>query len=91
MIQTIPEPTESKLPPLRDDLQVVHTAPTHDGVPTWTIIDPIRNKHFQIGWAAYQMVSRWPSGTATRLMERVASETTCRVTQEDLDDLLKFL
>ena len=41
-------PQARKLPPLRRNLQFVRGAPTPEGVPTWTIVDPVRNKYFQI-------------------------------------------
>ena len=86
-----PKTKESKLPDLRAEIQVVQTPPTHDGVPTWTIIDLVRNKFFQIGWTEYQLVSRWWCSTAERLIEKVNSETTCQVTMKDVHQLVKFL
>ena len=47
------------LPPLREDLQLIPGASTSDGSPTWVIVDPVRGKYFQIGWAAHQILSRW--------------------------------
>ncbi len=90
-MRTQPRPPDLTLPPLREDLEVVPAVPAKDGAPTWTIIDPIRNKHFQIGWAAHQLLSRWSCGTAKRLIERVAAETTCQPTREDIEELVKFL
>ncbi len=46
------------LPPLREDLRLIAGASATDGSPTWGIVDPVRGKYFQIGWAAYQILSR---------------------------------
>jgi len=82
---------EKALPPLREDLRFVEGAPGADGSPTWIIADPVRGKYFQIGWAAYQMLSRWEGRSAEAVLLQIHAETTCRATRQDLDDLLRFL
>lgn len=85
------KPQERKLPPLRATLQFNRGIPTPNGVPTWTIVDPIRNRYFQIEWTVYQMVKHWNAGTIEKLHAVMARETTCRTTVEDVEDLVKFL
>ena len=82
---------DSPLPPLRDDLQIVKGMPTLQGEPTWTIVDPVRNKYMQIGWGAYQMLTRWNTGTTEQLLTRIADETTYPVTKKEVDELIIFL
>lgn len=84
-------PQERKLPPLRTNLQFNRGAPTPDGVPTWTIVDPIRNRYFQIEWSVYQMIKHWSAGTIEKLHAVMARETTCRTTVGDVEDFVKFL
>ena len=79
------------LPPLRDDLQILSGTPTPEGVPTWNILDPVRHQYFQIGWAAFQLLSQWHLGSAIRLIEVVSSSTTAKVTQRDVMELIQFL
>ena len=86
-----PKPRERKLPSLRTNLQFNRGAPTPDGVPTWTIVDPIRNRYFQIEWTVYQMILRWSAGTIEKLHAVMEQETTCRTTVEDVEDFVKFL
>ena len=69
-------PKERKLPPLRKNLQFLRGAPTSEGVPTWTVVDPVRNKYFQIEWNVYQLLQRWPCGTIEKLAEEIAHNTT---------------
>ena len=85
------KPQERALPPLRTNLQFNRGTPTPDGVPTWTIVDPVRNRYFQIEWPVYQMIQRWKAGTMEKLHAAMARETTCRTTIEDVEDLVKFL
>lgn len=80
-----------KLPSLREDLQLLPGAPTREGEPTWTIFDPIRNAYFQIGWKAYQLLSRWSCRTGERLVEHTRAETTYPATQQDVEELMQFL
>ncbi len=79
------------LPPLRDDLQILSGTPTAEGVPTWNILDPVRHQYFQIGWAAFQLLSQWHLGSAQKLIEVVSGSTTAKVTQRDVTELLQFL
>ena len=86
-----PPQDDIALPPLRDDLQILQGTPTAEGVPTWNILDPVRHQYFQIGWAAFQLLSQWHLGSATRLVDVVSSSTTAKVSQRDVADLLQFL
>lgn len=86
-----PQSREKVLPPLREDLRFVESTPSTDGSPTWVIVDSVRGKYFQIGWAAYQILSRWKGRSAKTVLAEIHAETTCRATAQDLDDLLKFL
>ena len=80
------------LPPLRGDLRLIAgAAASADGSPTWLIVDPVRGKYFQIGWTAYQILSRWGSRSTEELLAEIHSETVCRATNQDLEDLLRFL
>ncbi|HYM89315.1 MAG TPA: HlyD family efflux transporter periplasmic adaptor subunit [Nitrospiraceae bacterium] len=79
------------LPPLREDLRLIAGASAADGSPTWVIVDPIRGKYFQIGWAAYQILSRWSGRSAQVILSQIHADTTCRATTQDIDDLLRFL
>ncbi len=84
-------PKERKLPALRKNVEFLRGAPTPEGVPTWTIVDAVRNKYFQIEWPVYQLLQRWSCGTVEKLVVAVAQETTSRIAVEDVEDLVKFL
>ncbi len=90
MMPTTPQ-EDLALPLLRDDLQILSGTPTAEGVPTWNILDPVRQQYFQIGWSAFQLLSQWHLGSATRLIEVVSSSTTVKATQRDVMELIQFL
>jgi putative peptide zinc metalloprotease protein len=89
-LTTLPK-QEMALPPLREDLRLIAGAPASDGSPTWVIVDPVRGKYFQIGWAAYQILSRWDARSVEVVLAQIHADTTCRATQQDVESLIKFL
>ena len=89
--QSSPSQDDIVLPPLRDDLQILSGTPTAEGVPTWNILDPVRHQYFQIGWAAFQLLSQWHLGSVARLIEAVSRSTTAKVTRGDVMELIQFL
>jgi putative peptide zinc metalloprotease protein len=79
------------LPSLREEL-TLHTGPAQaDGSPTWTIRDPLRNRYFRIGWAAFEMLRRWHLGSAAQVARAVRDETTLSVGETEVADLAGFL
>lgn len=91
MSSSLTQDQDLALPVLREDLQLVQGPPEADGSPTWTIFDPIRNKYFRIGWAAFQLLSRWSVGQVAELAKKVSDNTTCEITNTDVLALMKFL
>ncbi|BAL97160.1 peptidase M50 family protein [Rubrivivax gelatinosus IL144] len=79
------------LPPLRQDLGL-HPGPTaDDGTPTWTLHDPAAHRFYELSWPAFELLSRWPLGSADAVLQAVERETTLRLGPEDLQALLQFL
>ncbi|OZI71594.1 efflux RND transporter periplasmic adaptor subunit [Bordetella genomosp. 12] len=79
------------LPPLRQELTLTPGAPTPDGAPTWMLHDPAANRFFQIGWPAFEMLSRWQSGSPQAIVDSVNRDTTLSVTLDDLEALARLL
>lgn len=79
------------LPVLRHDLHLLEGPVALDGSPSWIIFDPSRNKYFSIGWAAFQLLSRWSVGKASLLLQRIKQETTLEASEEDVQNILSFL
>ncbi|MEQ8603910.1 MAG: peptidase [Marivibrio sp.] len=79
------------LPPLREDLRLLPAAADRDGAPGWTIFDPVRNRYFRIGHAAYEMLRRWRLRRSDRLVAAVAAETVLTPEEADVAALVLFL
>nr|MBA3613191.1 biotin/lipoyl-binding protein [Nitrospirales bacterium] len=90
MVQQKPQEAVA-LPPLRGDLQILSGTPTPDGVPTWTIVDTVRNQFFQIEWFAFQLLSQWHAGTVEGLVDLVTRTTSAKVSTSDVTELVQFL
>lgn len=83
--------TMSRLPPLRQELTLTRSAAAPDGAPTWMLHDPAANRFFQIGWPAFEMLSRWPLDDPQAIVAAVNDETTLTVSADDFDALVRML
>ncbi|MDO1530358.1 HlyD family efflux transporter periplasmic adaptor subunit [Fulvimonas sp. R45] len=80
-----------RLPPLRQELTLRPAPAAPDGTPTWTLHDPAANRFYQIGWAAFEILSRWTLGEADAVVAAVNAQTTLRIDHDDVSSLLQFL
>lgn len=79
------------LPALRQDL-ALHPAPAaEDGSPVWHLHDPAANRYYQLGWAAFEILSRWHLAEAEHIVAAIQNETTLDATTDDVAALLDFL
>lgn len=79
------------LPPLRQEL-TLHAGPEQqDGSPGWVLHDPAANRFFLLGWASFEMLSRWDAQDASHLMKAVHAQTTLTVDMSDISHLVQFL
>lgn len=81
----------SHLPSLRQELSLTRGAPAPDGSPTWMLQDPAANRFYQLGWPAFEMLSRWSLGDAQAIVDAVNAETTLTVSLDDLEALYRLL
>lgn len=85
---TSPPPT---LPPLRQELTLNPAPAAPDGSPTWTLHDPAANRFYELGWPAFEILSRWSLGTVDAVVAAVNAQTTLSVDAEDVVALAQFL
>lgn len=79
------------LPELREEL-TLHPGPSGgDGAPTWSLQDPVRNLFFRIDWPTFEILARWPLGSAFAVADAVVAETTLDVGPDDVMNVLRFL
>ena len=84
-------PATCRLPPLRQELSLQAAQNAPDGSPTWTLLDPASNRFFQLGWPAFEMLSRWSLGDPAAIVTAIRSETTLTVDETDIEQLAGFL
>uniref|UniRef100_E1T930 Peptidase family M50 n=1 Tax=Burkholderia sp. (strain CCGE1003) TaxID=640512 RepID=E1T930_BURSG len=80
-----------RVPSLRQELSLTPGAATPDGAPTWTLYDPAGNRFFQIGWPAFEMLSRWQLDDGEAIVASVNAETTLHLTIDEFESLVRML
>ncbi|MFD0916410.1 HlyD family efflux transporter periplasmic adaptor subunit [Pseudahrensia aquimaris] len=79
------------LPVLRDDLEIVKTAPLANGAPAWVIFDPVAGRYFEIGRELLDMLMVWRVGEAKKLIRTIRTEFGRVVSEEDIAEAVHFL
>ncbi|GAB2890979.1 efflux RND transporter periplasmic adaptor subunit [Paraburkholderia jirisanensis] len=79
------------LPPLRQELSLMPGAATPEGAPTWMLHDPAVNRFFQLGWPAFEMLSRWALDDPQAIAAAVNRDTTLNLCADDVDALARML
>lgn len=79
------------LPPLREELGL-HPGPAlHDGQPSWTLEDPVRNQFYRIDWLTFEILKQWSLGNPADIALAVQTATTLHPGEDDVLAVLKFL
>ena len=79
------------LPVLRQDLSILSGAPGEDGAPTWLLYDPMQNRYYRLGHAAFTMISSWQVGADASLWLDALRHTEASIDPHDLEQVLHFL
>jgi putative peptide zinc metalloprotease protein len=90
-VQAQANPAASRLPPLRQELTLNPAPAAPDGTPTWTLHDPATNRFYELGWPAFEILSRWSLGSADAVVAATNAQTTLEVDADDVESLLQFL
>lgn len=77
-------------PALREDLRILPSTTHKDGSPAWIIEDPLRNRHYRIGWLEFEFLSHWQLATS-ELLTRISASTPLQPAAEQLLDFIGFL
>ena len=80
-----------QLPSLRADLQLSPGAPALDGSPQWTLADPLRGRYFKLGATAMRLLRHWQLGAAEQVLQAANREPGMPLSQDELEELLRFL
>jgi putative peptide zinc metalloprotease protein len=68
------DPTEIRIPDLRQELRIEPGAPLSTGAPSWTLFDPVRHMFFQLGKIEFRIFSRWARGSFAGISDELAEE-----------------
>jgi len=80
-----------QLPPLRQDLNLSPGPDQDDGAPSWMLHDPAANRFYQIGWIAFEILSRWQLGSSAAIVAAVNTQTTLRVSDSEVEAIAGML
>ena len=79
------------LPRLREELSLLPGPVLHDGQPSWTLHDPVRNLFFRIDWSTFEVLQRWSLDDPAAIAQDIATDTTLHLTDEDVKAVAQFL
>lgn len=80
------------VPKLRQDIKLYPGPRHHDGSPSWRILDPVRNRFFEVGWLEFELLARWSDHPRVDgLIAQVEAETPLRPTEEEVTSFIQFL
>lgn len=83
--------TAVQLPPLRQDLALYPADHALDGSPCWHLHDPAANRFYELGWLAFEILSRWELGETELIAEAICQQTTLEALPDDVLALAQFL
>ncbi|SJM93276.1 biotin/lipoyl-binding protein [Crenothrix polyspora] len=78
-------------PELRDDLAIFSGPKSHDGLPTWTLHDPLAHRYFRLGWLEFECLQRWSIGNAAHIAGAIFEETPLDADAGDVEQFCQFL
>ena len=61
-LQALAAPQEPRLPPLRQDLEIMPSGASPGGAPSWVLHDPVQHRYFQISHETRALLSVWRDG-----------------------------
>jgi len=90
--------TQTNLPFLRQELELLPGMPTHDGTPSWMLHDPVQNAFHQLNETAVKLLTHWarpnnPTGCTpqTVLSNARTHHANFTGTERDIDEMTQFL
>ena len=83
--------SQSVLPQLRQELELIEGGTGVGGSPSWLIHDPVRNQYFQLDWVSFEMLRCWGKVAPEVLLNDVRERGRVHVSEADLSYLIQFL
>ncbi len=90
-IASVAEVPRERLLALREELALFPGPTAIDGLPTWTLQDPISNRFYRIAWPEFEILSRWDLGEVDRICRAVNRDTPLDIDENDVIAVGRFL
>lgn len=88
----MPELSKMILPKLNPMIEIFPAGEDENGLPRWTVYNPVGNSYFRIEWATFECLARFTQvENAAQLKEAVERDTMVRIDADDIKGLLRFL
>lgn len=78
-------------PELRDDLAIFSGPKSHDGLPSWTLHDPLSHRYFRLGWLEFECLQRWGLANPEQIASAIEGETPLHAESTDVEQFCLFL
>jgi putative peptide zinc metalloprotease protein len=79
------------VPTLRDNLQLLATAPADDGSKQWLIFDPVQNKYYTIGYDTFEIIRHWQEGVTYEEFVARLEIDDYHIDSDGIDTFVTFL
>ena len=76
---------------MRQDLALYPAPVALDGSPCWHLHDPPANVFYQLGWVAFEVLSRWQLGEEHAIVASLMAETTLEIDVDTVKAVAAFL
>jgi putative peptide zinc metalloprotease protein len=81
---------------LRQELELIETAPYEDGSPRWRLHDPVANKFYDLGWLQIEVLrelrtNNSPDLDSATMARIIANRANAIINSQQIDDFIEFL
>ncbi len=81
---------------LRQDLELIETAPYEDGSPRWRLYDPVANRFFDLGWLEVEVLRELrsnpdPALDSSGMAQIIANRAKVICSSTQIDEFIEFL
>ncbi|MDD1619950.1 MAG: HlyD family efflux transporter periplasmic adaptor subunit [Methylococcaceae bacterium] len=81
----------SKLPPLREELDLYPGPCAFDGSPSWTLYDPANHRFYRLGPLENEILAHWALNTPEAISEQISRQGLFSVSVDEVRQLSGFL
>ena len=76
---------------LREDLTLYTGIRSAEGLPTWTLHDPISHRYYRLGWLEFEFLQRWGMENAEAIIASIQHDTPLHADLQAFERFEEFL